>query len=119
MPKTMGASSGDGVIDPFVSAELTLPDAGSSIVIEGSIKPIGAAEIAITGSPLTAPSPPGSGLIYWIIQVNTSTGAASIKQSTSSYPAPDASNVSMFNETLAPTDTNLAADTSSDMLNQW
>ena len=112
MPKTVSDVSGDGVTMPYVAVSLTLPDVGSTIQGEGNFTPVGGVSQPITGFPLTAPSPPGSGLIYWIIQVNTSTLVASVKSDVAPV-VPDAGNKQIFSQTLAPTDSSLSQDTSS------
>lgn len=102
MPVTISNYTGDGVNDPIIATAIGLPDSGTSVSILGTVTPTGAAAITITGSPLTAPTPPGSGSIYWIIQVNTTTGVATVKQSTSAVPVADAGNLVVFTQTLVP-----------------
>jgi len=119
MPKTSCSFSGDGVAAPMVQVSVALPDTGSSISIDGQVTAVGGTPVAITGSPLTSPTPPGSGNIYWMIQVNSATGAATIKQSTSAMPTADAGNIQVFSDTMTPTDTNLAQDTATATPDTW
>jgi hypothetical protein len=108
MPLTISNWTGDGIVDPNIATAIELPDSGSSILITGTVTATGGTRTSVTGSPLTAPSPPGSGSIFWLIQVHTGTGAATIKQSTVSMPAADATNVVVFQQTLVPSSTDEA-----------
>lgn len=87
MPRTLSLSTGDGIKTPKVVAQIELPDSGQSIVISGTVQAPGQAIQSLdASSPLTAPSIPGSGSIFWQIQVDWTTGTASIIQSTTAYP---------------------------------
>lgn len=112
MPRTNVNLTGDGVTATLLLTNIQLPDAGSSVLINGRIQVPASAALDITGSPLTFPAAPGAGIINVIIQVNTATGAASIKQNTSPgvFPTPDAGNTQVFQTVLQTTDTNLALD---------
>lgn len=102
MPLTIGNLTGDGLTSDLIACSIEIPDSGTSYLVTGSVTPKGGTAQAMTGSPITAPTPPGSGNIYWIIQVNTSTGALSIKQNTTGpAPSPDAGNDTIFTQTLA------------------
>lgn len=93
------------------TASIELPDSGTAITVTGAINPSGIdglTDTAMTGSPLTAPSPPGSGSIYWLIEVNTSTGALDILQSTSAFPSNSAGCVTIFQQTLTSSTTDPA-----------
>jgi hypothetical protein len=111
MPITIQNTPGDGTFQ----AAITLPDAGHSVTIEGSVWP-GAqgnpnVETPFTGSPLTAPTPPGSGFIYWIIEANQSTGALDMQQNTTGFPiANTAGCITIFQQTLSPSNTDDAED---------
>lgn len=115
--RSIGFTTGDPTFasDMFMTGYIMIPGtvAPTAITIEGNVAPIGGPLIPITGSPLTGPVIPASGSTYWIIQVNTATGAASIKTSPTSFPAPDASNVTEYQDVLASTDTSIAQDTTS------
>lgn len=105
MPLTITNFTGDGVGSDAIHCSIEVPDSGTSYVVTGTVTPKGGSAVSMTGSPLTAPSPPGSGSIYWIIQVNTTTGALSIKQNgVGPAPTPDAGNDTIFTQTL-PTGT--------------
>ncbi len=112
MGATFSNQTGDGLTSVLITTNISLPDAGSSVGIAGTVSTPGNAPVTITGSPVTVPSPPGSGSIYFIIQINTSTGAATVKQSTSATPAPDAGNTTVFADILLPSNTDLALDPS-------
>jgi len=108
VPLTISNWTGDGP-EPIITTAIELPDSGTSVIITGAVTPQGGGvPVAVTGSPLAAPAPPGSGSVFWVIQVNTTTGAASVKQSTSSMPTADAGNVVVFQQTLVPTSTDEA-----------
>jgi hypothetical protein len=109
MPLTVSNFTGDGVGSPIISTYVELPDSGTTIQVGGSVTPIGGSPITVTGSPLTAPTPPVSGSVYWAIEVNSTTGAATVIQSTSSMPTVDPGNLIVFSQTLTPTSTNPAA----------
>ena len=111
MPSTISFATGDGLANPQIFAQVAEPDSGSSIAIGGNVNFQGVS-VSITGGPITAPSPPGSGSIYFIIQVNESTGLATMKQSTSAMPAADAGNVTVYSNILVPASTDIALDAS-------
>lgn len=122
MPLTIINRSGDAVHDTFLDTVVVLPDSGGSVSVSGAVQPAGAgALVPITGSPLTAPSVPGSGSTYWNIQVDAITGAASVQQSNSADPAALLSSdgvtpqAVIFRQTLAAgsSSSSLDADTSS------
>ncbi len=116
MPLTITNFTGDGIKDDQIAGAIEVPDSGTSYSVTGTVTPAGGSAVAMTGSPLTAPSPPGSGNIYWIIQVNTTTGALSIKQNTSGpAPTPDAGNDVIFTQTLPAGLTDPADDPNADV----
>lgn len=100
MGMTIGNQSGDGLKSPLVNVTIAFQDSGQSVAILGQVQAAGGALASITGSPLVAPVVPGSGTAYWIIQVNLTTGASSVKQSTSAMPNADAGNIGVFSQTL-------------------
>lgn len=121
MPRTISDNTGDGVSSNLVIFSAQLPDSGGSVVIGGQIQAIGQSVVQITGSPLTFPSAPGSGVINVIIQVNTTTGAASIKQNTTAgtMPVVDAGNIQIFQTVMQVSDTSLALDADNVTPDSW
>lgn len=103
MARTIAFTTGDGITTPFITGAATLPDSGQVVNIEGSVIPLGGGEVALIGTSVTVPAPPGSGFIYWIIQSDAS-GNMTIKQSTTGFPAPDAGNVVIFQDQMGPAD---------------
>lgn len=120
MPMTISNYSGDGTSSVNIDSYIQLPDSGTSVLVAGSVNPVGTSgALTITGSPLTMPAAPGSGSIFWNIQVDTTTGASTVQQSTSSDPvAIDGNNVVIFRQTLISTSTNPAL-TPSSTPNTW
>ena len=114
MSLTITNTPGDGTFQ----AAIQLPDSGQNILVEGSIWP-GATgdpntETIFSGSPLTAPSPPGSGSIYWIIEVNQTTGALDIQQNTTGFPVTNSAGcITIFQQTLTSSNTDDALDATS------
>ncbi len=101
MSMTIANLTGDGIASDKIACAIELPDSGTSYLVAGTVQPVGGTQVTITGSPVTAPTPPGSGYINWIIQVNVTTGALSIKQAANvPAPAPDAGNDVIFTQTL-------------------
>lgn len=101
MPLTASNYSGDGVTTNKVDTYVQLPDSGTTVPVQGSVTLIGGGPAPITGSPLTMPTAPGSGSIFWNIQVDGTTGAATVQQSTTADPAPiNGNNVVVFRQTL-------------------
>lgn len=106
---TISNSTGDGVTSVKLSTAIALPDSGTSVAVAGTVlDPAVGTQQTITGSPVTIPAAPGSGNIYYVIQVATATGAATVKQSTSAIPVADAGNAMVFQQTLVPTSTDPA-----------
>ena len=92
-------------------ASIQLPDSGTTCNVTGCINPSGidgSTDTAMTGSPLTMPTPPGSGSIYWLIEVNTTTGALDILQSTSAMPTNTGGCITIFQQTLTASTTDPA-----------
>ena len=114
MPITISNSSGDGLTSPRIDTDIELPDSGTSVTVVGVVQPAGGANVNLTGSPVAAPSPPASGLTYWAIEANLTTGALAVIQSPSAPPAADAGCIIIFLQTLSPGQTNdtLAGSTS-------
>jgi hypothetical protein len=107
----MSPAGGDGVLTPYIACNVQLPDTATTIPVGGSYQAprIGASTpgvqpyVPFTGSPITPPSVPGSGSIYWNCVLNTSTGALTVTQSTSAYPTPAAGTIILFQQTLPST----------------
>jgi hypothetical protein len=109
MPLSITNTTGDGVNDIFVQTTLELPDSGTSVTISGTVKKPGLSAQSVTGSPLTMPSAPGSGSIFWNVQVDLTSGAATVQQSTSADPPPiNGNNFVVFRQTLVPGNTDPA-----------
>ena len=105
MPLTILNAPGDAT---FISTIL-LPDSGTAITATGALNPNTATEVAFTNTSLVSPAAPASGSIYWLIEVNTTTGALDILQSTVALPANTAGCVTIFQQTLTTGQTNPAA----------
>lgn len=114
MAMTITNQTGDGAVADLLDVTLTLPDTGTSMGIFGRVQVVGAAAVAITGSPLAIPAAPASGSVFYNVQVDSGTGAATVQQSTVADPTPisSASRV-VFRQTLVPTSTNPALVASS------
>lgn len=97
-----------------INCQIQLPDSGSAVQIQGEVLKGGLSPVQISGSPLTAPSPPGSGSIFWNIQVEGQTGVASVQQSTSADPPLNTlTSLIVFRQTLVSTSSDLAQTPSS------
>lgn len=115
MPKTISNFTGDGLADPIIQVNIQVPDSGASVLVAGTVRAPGATNVVtVTGSPLTAPGVPGSGITSWIIQADLTTGALSIKTSSSAMPAADAGALMIFSDTIASTDSGNMALNASD-----
>ena len=109
MPLTITNQTGDGATVDFEDYSIQLPDAGTAVQITGRIQKVGGASLTVTGSPLTIPAAPGSGSIFYNIQVDTTTGAATVQQSTSADPAAiNANSRVVFRQVLGTTSTDPA-----------
>lgn len=107
MPLTISNTPGD---DSF-QANIELADSGTSVVVSGALwpgSPGSQIETALTGSPLTMPAAPATGFVYWAIEVNLTTGALVVIQSTVSSPVADPGCQIIFNQTLVPGSTDPA-----------
>lgn len=104
MPVTRTEASGDGINAAIVNYAIALPDTnGGSVLITGYVQQPGFSTQSITGSPLTAPVAPGSGSLYWNINVDYTTGAVTVQSSVSSDPLPTATGLILYRETLTAT----------------
>lgn len=103
---------------PFLEYGFSVPDTmGGNVTFYGVVAPVSpagalAAAVAFTGSPIAMPAVPGGGLsLNWGLQVNTTTGAVTLKTGTAATtgtqvsPTPDAGNVMLFIHTLTNGDT--------------
>ena len=119
MPLTITNQSGDGVTADLLDVSLQLPDSGTSVTLSGRVVVKGGAGQAITGSPLTMPTAPATGSVFWNVQVDSISGAATVQQSTTADPAPISStNRVVFRQTLTPT-SNDAATTPESTPDSW
>lgn len=105
MPLTISNTTGDGYADTYIDSDIELPDSGTVVKVTGTVQAIGGQPAPLTGSPLTAPAPPSTGLIFWAIEASLSTGALAVLQSAAAMPPPDAGNVLLFQQTLSPAST--------------
>jgi hypothetical protein len=110
MPLTLSAAGGDGVLTPAIRCNISLPDTGTSIVVQGSYQatlvgsnPQGVQAVVNFSGTETSPGVPGSGTNYWIVELNVSTGVLATKTSTSAIPLPDAGNIVVFQQSIAST----------------
>jgi len=114
MPLTITNITGDGVFDDLFAVTLTLPDTGTAVSIDGQVRPLGGAFVAVTGSPLAIPAAPAAGSVFYNVQVDTVTGAATVQQSTTADPAPISGTARVvFRQTLVPASTDPALTLSS------
>lgn len=110
MPITISNTTGDGQTSVYEDYDIEIPDSGGSLLVAGSIQVPGNASVAITGSPVTLPAPPASGVIYALVQANFVTGALTVKQSTVAAQLPDAGNGAVYSVAIAPSNTSLVLD---------
>lgn len=103
MSQTLTSRSGDGIVTTFLDITLVLPDSGQSITVIGAIGVPGNALAVFTGSPLTAPTVPGSGYTGWMIE-STPQGALTLKQSANAIPAVDAGQTLIWQDKVQSTD---------------
>ncbi|GAC1610326.1 MAG: hypothetical protein NVS3B26_16480 [Mycobacteriales bacterium] len=109
MPMTVVNQTGDGITVPLLDVQFQLPDTGTSLPLVGRVQRVGSPSQAITGSPLTIPAAPAAGSVFYNVQVDVTSGAASVQQSTSADPALiNSNNVVVFRQTLGTTSTNPA-----------
>lgn len=108
MPSSTSYITGDGINGDLLQVQLEFPDAGSVVQVSGTVQPVGGAVQAITPATVTAPAAPGAGTLVWIIQVNKTTGVASVKSQATTAPAVDAGNEVVCTQTLTTTSADLA-----------
>lgn len=113
MYRAFGIQQGDGVDADLIAVTVSVPDSGTGVLIGGNYQVAhGGSLLVISGSPLTGPAVPVSGTTWWVVQINTTTGAASIKTSSSAQPAADAGCTAIFASTVASVEAGLATMTS-------
>src|SRR5260221_9732695 len=72
------------VLQPLIHLNVSLPDAyAGNVTFSGKVSPVVGvslgAGVVITGSPIALPGVPGSGTVFWCLQVNLTTGVVSMK----------------------------------------
>ncbi len=107
MPMTIQFLEGTGVLDNMVAIAVTLPDGnGGSLAVEGAVTPAGGSQQKVGPTTLTLPAAPASGSIFLNVQVDVTSGIATLQQSTVSAPAAiNANNVIVYSMTLTPATT--------------
>jgi hypothetical protein len=110
-------SSGDGISTDLIRITISLPNrAGSQdTMIQGYVQKVGNALVTVSGSPIALPAAPASGSVYYIVQIDwtsgtATSGQASVKVSNSGYPSPDAGNIQVFAQTLTAANPNPGSD---------
>ena len=103
---------GDGVNDDKYQLLIAIPDTnGGNLTVDGTIQLVGQSAMTIPQSSLAMPAAPGSGSIYWNIQVDGNSGIANIQQSTIGFPAPLTPTCRVvFNQQLTSANTDPAID---------
>ena len=96
----MGMTITNQPADHAFMSTIALPDSGQIVAVTGALNPSMPNETSFTGSPITVPVAPGSGSTYWLIEVNTATGALDMQQSNSSMPTNNAGCITIFQQTL-------------------
>jgi hypothetical protein len=90
MGLTISYSEGNGIADDQLNIGVQLPDTnGGNLIVIGAIAPAGSPPDSFGPTTLACPAAPGSGSIYWNVQVDPYVvgGNPSIQQSTSAAPA--------------------------------
>jgi hypothetical protein len=102
MPLSISYFEGTGVSDNQIAVAVTLPDTnGGSLVVEGGVIPAGGASQKVGPTTLTLPAAPGSGSIYLNVQVDVTSGVATLQQSTTAPPvAINGNNVIVYSMTI-------------------
>ena len=117
MPKVIQFVEGNGIADDAYNLTIQIPDGNAgSARIEGTVTAMGLQQVQVAVSSTTLPGAPGSGFIYFNLQLDPTTGAVTLYQSTSAQPAAvlAADNVHycrvIYNDVLSPTSTDPAYD---------
>ena len=107
MSMTISSTSGvSGVTTDWWDFDILIPDAnGGNLMIVGQILASGGTVQNVTNT-LAMPTAPGSGTIWVSVQVDVTTGAATLQQSTVSDPVPiNGNNVVVYRTQLTVTTT--------------
>lgn len=125
MGLTISYLEGNGSTDDQLSLTISLPDAGSSIYVEGYVQlapipnpPINGQSQPPTVQPrqtiaqtVTAPPAPASGSTFYNVQVDGATGVVSVLSSPTASPAPaNTTSRVIFSQVLIPSTVDLATD---------
>jgi hypothetical protein len=112
VPLTVSYSEGNGAADNRLAISVSLPDGnGGNAVVAGMVQAAGASAETVGPTTLALPTAPVSGSIYFNIQVDVTSGAATLQQSTSAPPAPiNGNNVIVYNQVLTSSTTDPAED---------
>ncbi len=112
MPLSISNLTGDGVTDDHIAVAVSLPDINAgNLLLSGSVQAKGAAPQNVTGSPIALPAAPAAGSIFLNVQVDVTTGAATLQQSAVAAPAPiNPNNRIVYGMTLLPSNTSPALD---------
>lgn len=100
MPLSITNLTGDGINETKIATAVMLPDSGSTVNVEGFVQAVNLPAQSFSTT-VAAPAVPGSGSVFWNIQVDVTSGAVTAQQSTVSDPAPiNGNNVVIFRQTL-------------------
>jgi len=109
MPLTVTNQSGDGATATLLDVTLQMPDMGTVVGIIGRVQTVGNPAVTVTGSPLAIPVAPAAGSVFYNVQVDSTSGAATVQQSTTADPAPiSPTALVVFRQTLGTTSTDPA-----------
>lgn len=110
MSVTVTNQTGDGVLDDLYSVALQLPDTDpGNITLVGQVQAVGQPAVTVTGGPLTVPTTPASGQVFYNVQVDSVTGVATLAQDPAADPQPlTGTSRVVFRQTLSTTSTDPA-----------
>jgi hypothetical protein len=101
----------------LIRITISLPNVAGTkdTMISGYVQKVGNPIVTVSGSPLALPGAPSSGSVYYIVQIDytsgtATSGQASVKASNSGYPSPDAGNIQVLAQTLTSTNQNPGSD---------
>lgn len=111
MPLTISYLEGNGQADDRLAIQVQLPDGnGGNANVGGAVQAVGQSVQTVSAT-LALPAAPGSGSIFFNIQVDVTSGAATLQQSTSAPPAAiNGNNRIVYSQTLTPATTDPALD---------
>jgi hypothetical protein len=97
-------------LQPLIQFKVTLPDTyPGNVTFAGRVSPVSGsalgASVAMTGLPIALPAVPGSGTVFWALQVNLATGAVTMKTSTVAAPTADTGNLVIMSHKVVNGDT--------------